>query len=60
MFEWFYCVDLLWVCVSGGIGLGLLIVDFLVVVYGGVVIVMIVFGEGCCFCVLLLCVSDVD
>lgn len=45
LFDCFMQFDISWICEYGGLGLGLLIVKYLVVVYGGIVIVSSE-GEG--------------
>jgi two-component system OmpR family sensor kinase len=59
VFERFYRADSSRARASGGIGLGLSIVDSLVHAHGGVVTVTTAPGEGCCFRVTLPRVSDV-
>jgi two-component system, OmpR family, sensor kinase len=59
VFERFYRTDSSRARASGGIGLGLSIVDSLVRAHGGLVTVTTTPGEGCCFRVTLPRVSDV-
>ena len=58
VFERFYRTDSSRARASGGIGLGLSIVDSLVHAHGGLVTVTTAPGEGCCFRVTLPRVSD--
>jgi two-component system OmpR family sensor kinase len=58
VFERFYRTDSSRARASGGIGLGLSIVDSLVHAHGGLVAVTTAPGEGCCFRVTLPRVSD--
>jgi two-component system OmpR family sensor kinase len=59
VFERFYRTDSSRARASGGIGLGLSIVDSLVHAHGGLVTVTTAPGEGCCFRVTLPRVSDI-